>query len=150
MFFSFIFLNPLILTVSWRARRCPWKKNLKKLKFNFFSPYCTPRLPISVHKKIQHIWSIRLAGYGEHLYEWLGLSVRFVKLLEIFSTQVRSFCIEHLSFCKFSVEFCLFTYLISSSASTDRGKISNGLYRNFDENIWFNYLLPMADNVREY
>ena len=44
-----------------------FEKNAIK-KFDF-SSLCivTPRLPMSVHKKFQPIWSSRFAGYREHV-----------------------------------------------------------------------------------
>ena len=51
-------------------------KKLEENKFNFLA-YVTPRLPMSVHKKCQPIWSSRLADYREHIYESLVLLYRF-------------------------------------------------------------------------
>ena len=51
------------------------KKNLKK-KFRIFLAYVTPRPPLSVHNKFQPNRSSRLAGYREHIYEFLVLLYR--------------------------------------------------------------------------
>ena len=36
-----------------------------------FLAFVTPGLRMSVHKKVQPIWSSRLAGYRGHIYELL-------------------------------------------------------------------------------
>ena len=43
------------------------------IKTNFF----TPGIPVGSLKKFQLIWSSRLAGYREHIYECLVLLYRF-------------------------------------------------------------------------
>ena len=59
---------------------CPRKKKLKK-KIKICLAYVTPRLPTSVHRKIQPIRSSRLPAQREqkHIYEWFVLLFRFKK-----------------------------------------------------------------------
>ena len=52
-------------------------ENKKKKNSNILA-YVTPGLPMSVHKKIQPIWSSRLAGQREHIHECLVLLDNYI------------------------------------------------------------------------
>ena len=65
-----------IYITSWRARRCPWKKNFEKKNFGFFLACFSLRPPMSVHKKCQPNRSSHSAGYKEHIYDCLVLLYR--------------------------------------------------------------------------
>ena len=52
------------------------------LNVKFFSPYNTPRPPLSVHKKFQPNRSSRLAGYMQHIY--IRMSCFIIKIISLF------------------------------------------------------------------
>ena len=69
------------IKLSWRARRCPWKKKMKNINYFFksiFLPITPPGYPWVSTKKCQAIRSNRLAGYNQNTYECLVLVYRYI------------------------------------------------------------------------
>ena len=61
----------LLSVTTWRARRCPWKKKLKKIDF---LSYNTPRPPMSVYKNfspaIRNIYERLVLLYRRFMVIW--------------------------------------------------------------------------------